>query len=268
MNAILGTISIHPAMMLPFGLMLAAIALAPLFGIWWSRHYPKVVAALSGIVVAVYIFGLNGWGRIGSTAHDYVSFIVLIGALYVISGGIHITVKGLATPARNVVFLFVGALAANLLGTTGASILLIHPWLRMNQNRLTGYHIAFFIFIVSNVGGCLTPISDPPLFIGYLLGVPFWWVAQHGLIIWATGLGILLLIFYGLDSYHLRRTPKAAPINEAQTGERWHFDGLKNLFFLAVALGSVFVKDPPFVREAILLAAAVASYYATPASVH
>jgi len=267
MNAALGTISIHPAMMLPFGLLLAAIAMAPLLGKWWGRHYAKVAGALSLVVVAWYVLGLDDWARISGTAHDYVSFIVLIGALYVVSGGIHITVKGRATPGRNLIFLFVGALIANVLGTTGASILLIHPWLRMNQNRFAGYQVAFFIFIVSNVGGCLTPISDPPLLIGYLLGVPFWWVARHGFLIWATGLGILLMMFYALDSYHFRRAAKA-PLIEAAGAESWHFDGLKNLFFLAVVLGAVFLNHPPFLREGIMLAAAVASYYSTPKSVH
>jgi Na+/H+ antiporter NhaD/arsenite permease-like protein len=254
-------------MMLPFGLLLLAIALAPLFGHWWVRHHSKLVASLSLVVFAYYIFGLDDWERIGGTARDYLSFIILIGALYVVSGGIHITVKGQATPGRNVLFLFVGALIANVLGTTGASILLIYPWLRMNKNHFAGYHVAFFIFIVSNVGGCLTPISDPPLFIGYLLGVPFWWVATHGFAIWATGLGILLLMFFGLDSYYFRRAGKV-PLDEAAASENWRFDGLKNLFFLAVILGAVFIDNPPFIREAIMLGAAVASYCSTPKAVH
>ena len=254
-------------MMLPFGLLLLAIALAPLFGHWWVRHHSKLVASLSLVVFAYYIFGLDDWARIGGTARDYLSFIILIGALYVVSGGIHITVKGQATPGRNVLFLFVGALIANVLGTTGASILLIHPWLRMNKNHFAGYHVAFFIFIVSNVGGCLTPISDPPLFIGYLLGVPFWWVAAHGLVIWATGLGLLLLMHYGLDSYYFRR-PGKVPLDEAAVSENWRFDGLKNLFFLAVILGAVFIDNPPFIREAIMLGAAAASYFTTPRTVH
>lgn len=129
------------------------------------------------------------------TGAEYVSFIALIGSLFVVSGGIHINVKGEATPAGNVLFLLTGALLANVLGTTGASMLLIRPWLRMNKFRVTGLHVVFFIFIVSNVGGCLTPIGDPPLFLGYLKGVPFWWVAEHCWPMWATGLGILLGIF-------------------------------------------------------------------------
>src|SRR5467141_608588 len=125
------------------------------------------------------------------TAAEYVSFIALIGSLFVVSGGIHINVKGEATPMVNVVFLLIGAPAANVLGTTGASMLLFRPCLIMNKYSLTAHHVVFFMFIVSNVGGSLTPVGDPPLFLGYLKGVPFWWVAQECWVIWIAGLGIL-----------------------------------------------------------------------------
>ena len=104
-----------------------------------------------------------------------------------VAGGIHIQVKGEAKPWVNSVFLLVGAMLANLVGTTGASMLLIRPWIRMNKYRFTNFHTAFFIFIVSNVGGCLTPVGDPPLFLGYLQGVPFWWVTRRCLPAWARG---------------------------------------------------------------------------------
>src|SRR5262249_30503462 len=140
---------------------------------------------------------------------EYVQFIALIGSLFVVSGGIHINVKGEATPLANVVFLFIGAVTANVLGTTGASMLLIRPWLRMNKYRVTGHHVVFFIFVVSNVGGCLTPIGDPPLFLGYLKGIPFWWVAEHCWPMWAVGVGLLLAIFYVIDYRNYLRAPKA-----------------------------------------------------------
>ena len=129
-------------------------------------------------MLGYYLLGLQASARVWHMAHDYTSFIALIGSLFVVSGGIHINVKGEATPLANVVFLFIGAVMANVLGTTGAAMLLIRPWIRMNRCRVTAYHIAFFIFIVANVGGCLTPIGDPPLFLGYLQGVPFWWVGK------------------------------------------------------------------------------------------
>src|SRR5438105_3873210 len=116
----------NPWMILPFGLLLATIALAPwLLPGWWSKHYPKVAYALGALTLGYYLFGLQVHHRVLEVAHEYVSFIALIGSLYVVSGGIHITIKGEATPLINVIFLLIGALAANFLGTTGASMLLI-----------------------------------------------------------------------------------------------------------------------------------------------
>ena len=258
----------NPWMMLPFGVLLGMIALAPLwFADWWATHYPKVACALGGVTLGYYLFDLHAYSRVLAGAHEYLSFIALIGALFVVSGGIHISVKGEATPLVNVTFLLVGAVLANLLGTTGASMLLIRPWIRMNKYRITAHHIVFFIFIISNVGGCLTPIGDPPLFLGYLKGIPFWWVAEHCWPMWATGLGILLAMFFVVDSFNFRRAPK--PIREKETArEEWRFDGLGNVFFLAVILGAVFIKRPIFLREALMVAAAVGSYYTTRKPVH
>src|SRR6184192_1582696 len=154
-------------MILPFGLLLGAMALGPLLSPkGWARHYPKVSYFLAGITLSYYIFVLRAGPRVLQAGHDYLSFIVLIGSLFVVSGGIHIHVKGEATPRANTLFLLLGALLANVLGTTGASMLLIRPWIRMNKYRLTGHHVVFFIFIVSNVGGSLTPVEDRPLFLG------------------------------------------------------------------------------------------------------
>jgi Na+/H+ antiporter NhaD/arsenite permease-like protein len=258
----------NPWVIVPFGLLLAAIALAPLFfARWWVKHYAKVAIGLGLITVLYYFLGLHAYGRVGQIAHEYISFIALIGSLYVVSGGIHIHVKGEATPAKNVVFLLVGAIVANLLGTTGASMLLIRPWIRMNKYRITTYHVVFFIFIVSNVGGCLTPIGDPPLFLGYLYGIPFWWVAEHCLPMWATGVGALLAIFYVLDRVNFARAPRA--VREDETAhERWRFEGLANGFFLAVILVAVFIRRPVFLREALMVAAAAGSYWTTKRGVH
>jgi Na+/H+ antiporter NhaD/arsenite permease-like protein len=175
-------------MILPFGLLLGLIALAPLFfSDWWGRHYPKVAFSLGLVTVGYYLFGLDAGVRVLATGAEYLSFIALIGSLFVVSGGIRINVKGEATPLANVVFLSIAVIVANLLGTTGASMLLIRPWLRMNKYRITGYHVVFFIFLVSNVGGCLTPIGDPPLFLGYLKGIPFGWVLRHAWPMWSAG---------------------------------------------------------------------------------
>ena len=263
-------LTVNPWMMLPFGALLCLIALTPLVAAaWWTRNSPKVAFGLTTVSVAWYVsaFGHRGLASEWGVAHDYLSFIVLIGSLYIVSGGIHIHVKGHATPLQNVMFLVVGTLVANVLGTTGASMLLIRPWLRMNQSRLSAYHIVFFIFIISNVGGCLTPISDPPLYLGYLAGIPFWWVIEHCLAAWAVGMAILLLMFFTLDLRNYRRAP-AAPPEATEASQHGRIDGLRNLFFLAIILGTVFVRRPVFLSETLLAAAAVGSWFATPKSVH
>ena len=256
-------------MVLPFGLLLATIALAPLFfADWWQKHYPKVAYALGAVTLTYYLAVLKEYDRVWHTGTEYVSFIFLIGSLFVVSGGIHINIKGEATPLANVVFLLIGAVLANLFGTTGASMLLIRPWLRMNKYRVTAHHVVFFIFIVANVGGCLTPIGDPPLFLGYLQGIPFWWVAEHCWPIWCVGLGVLLSMFFVVDYRNYLRAPKAVRSRLAEPREVWRFEGLTNLLFLAVILGAVFCDRPLFLRETLMLLAAVGSWFTTRKSIH
>jgi Na+/H+ antiporter NhaD/arsenite permease-like protein len=262
------TTSPHLLSIIPFVLLLGAIAAGPLLAPrWWLRHYTKVALGLGAVTLGYYIFALRDTTTLAHTAHEYVSFIALVGSLYIVAGGIHIGVKGEATPFRNVVFLLIGAVVANLLGTTGAAMLLIRPWIRMNKYRVTAHHIVFFIFIVANVGGCLTPIGDPPLFLGYLQGVPFWWVAKHCWPMWATGIGLLLAVFYVVDKINFSRAPRA--VYEKETAHAaWRFDGLANLVFLAVILGAVFISQPVFLREILMLAAAAGSYFTTQKTVH
>jgi Na+/H+ antiporter NhaD/arsenite permease-like protein len=256
----------NPWMALPFMLLLALIAAGPLaFRHLWERLYPFAAAGLGAVTIGYYLLILHQPEPLLHTAEEYFSFIVLIGALFVIAGGIHIRVKGEATPVVNCVFLLVGAVAANFIGTTGASMLLIRPWIRLNRYRVTAHHIVFFIFIVSNVGGCLTPIGDPPLFLGYLKGVPFWWVLRHCWAAWLIAMTGLLGVFYFVDRRNFLRAP-AAVREELTAHEEWRFDGLRNLLFLAIGLGGVFL---PFGwREAVLLGAAALSWRTTPAQVH
>src|SRR6185503_12305560 len=157
---------------------------------------------------------------------------------------------------------------ANLLGTTGASMLLIRPWLRMNKYRITAHHVVFFIFIVSNVGGCLTPIGDPPLFLGYLRGVPFWWVAEHCWPMWLVGVGFLLAVFWMVDYRNYRRAPIEVREKLAEPSDQWRFEGLSNIFFLLIILGAVFINRPAFLREMIMVAAALGSWLTTRKEVH
>ena len=202
--------------------------------------------------------------------------MALVGSLYVISGGINISVKGEATPLVNVVFLLIGAVIANVIGTTGASMLMIRPWIRMNKVRITGFHVVFFIFIVSNAGGCLTPIGDPPLFIGFLRGVPFWWVLEHAWPAWLIVVGLLLAIFLVLDTRNFRRAP--APVRALEEEpELWGFRGLRNLLPLGAVLAAVFLPhewrigahDLGITASAlVMLAAAAVSYFMTPKPLH
>ena len=259
----------NPWMIVPFGLLLGIIALAPLcFPAWWARHYPKVAYSLGAITLLYYLFGLHAYQRTLHVGYEYISFIALIGSLFVVSGGIHINVKGEGTPLANTLLLLLGALLANLLGTTGASMLLIRPWIRMNKRRITGYHIVFFIFIVSNVGGCLTPVGDPPLFLGYLKGIPFWWVAEHCWPMWAVGIGFLLALFYLLDSINYRRAPKEVRAQLAERHEEWRLEGFGNVFYLLVILGAVFLSRPIFLRESLMIGAAMGSWFTTRKQIH
>ncbi|WP_395744098.1 sodium:proton antiporter [Prosthecobacter sp.] len=267
----------HAGMLAPFVILLLCIALMPLFAAhFWEHHYPKVAVAL-GLVTAVYYALVRGdWHPLHHAAQEYVSFMALVGSLFVISGGINIRVKGEATPLVNTLYLLIGAVLANFIGTTGASMLLIRPWIRMNKFRITGFHIVFFIFIVSNVGGCLTPIGDPPLFLGFLRGVSFFWVLQHCWQAWALTVALLLGAFFILDTRNFIRIPKQ--IRDAETAhEDWRFRGLLNLVWLGVVLAAVFL--PKGVQETtllgvftvpalIMLAAAAASYFTTKAAVH
>ncbi len=183
---------------LPFVALLLVIALAPLvLPRWWHHNTNKaLVVFLISIPVLVYL-GRTEIGRLLllEKAHEYIGFIVVIGALFMITGGIHIEGSLAGTPLVNTAMLAIGAVLSNLLGTTGASVLLIRPLLRANQRRKRVAHIVvFFIFIVANCGGLLTPIGDPPLLLGFLKGVPFTWTLR----LWPQWLalnGILLVLF-------------------------------------------------------------------------
>lgn len=256
--------TINPWIILPFVFLLGAIALMPLVAHeWWESHYPKIVLILSLITLVYYLGFLHEFRRPLEVAHEYVSFICLIGSLFVISGGIHIRVKGEAKPWVNTLFLAIGGMLANILGTTGASMLLIRPFLRANKYRLTTYHVVFFIFIVSNVGGSLTPIGDPPLYLGYLQGIPFFWTIHTLFFTWLMGMGWLLFIFYLIDRQNFLRAPPE--IRERETAhETWAFDGLHNLIWLGSVLIALWIPRLFFVREAIMILAVLFSQLLTP----
>ncbi|HEY0946182.1 MAG TPA: sodium:proton antiporter, partial [Opitutaceae bacterium] len=172
-----------------------------------------------------------------------------------------------ATPLANVVFLALGGLLANFVGTTGASMVMIRPYIRMNKIRISAYHIVFFIFVVSNVGGALTPIGDPPLFLGYLRGVPFFWLLEHVMPEWLATLGAILAVFYVMDRTYFKRTPPAIQ-REIAAPDVWRFDGAGNVLLLLVIIGAVFLPETFFLREVVMVGAAAASYFLTPKTVH
>ncbi len=257
----------HPLFILPFAALLFCIATLPLLlPKFWEHHFKKVSVGLGAISVLYYLLGLHAPGRLLETGWEYLSFIVFVGSLFTVAGGIHIRVKGESTPSINALFLLVGAIAANLVGTTGASMLLIRPWIRSNRYRYTSLHTVFFIFVVSNVGGCLTPVGDPPLFLGYLKGIPFFWITQRALLPWLVAVGSLVSVFYLLDRINFLRAPRK--VREMETAhEQWKLDGWTNFAFLAAILGAV-IFAPPGAREAIMAGSAIGSYFSTAKPVH
>ncbi|MFA6233405.1 MAG: sodium:proton antiporter [Bacteroidota bacterium] len=256
-------------MVIPFVLLLLAIALMPFIGKhWWEHYFPHVSIGLGLITIVYYVFFLQNPARMLLSGIEYFSFICLVGSLFVVAGGMHINLKGYASPVKNTIILAIGAVLSNLVGTTGASMILIRPYMRNNKSRLHAYHIIFFIFIVSNIGGGLTPIGDPPLFLGYLKGIPFFWVLQNVWHIWLLTIGIVLAVFIATDWYFYRKVPTEVREKQHESSDVAKVEGMHNIGFLLMILVAVFIQDPPYVRELIMIAAAAGSYFTTKAHVH
>ena len=262
----------------PFAGLLLSIALLPLFApSLWARHYAKVCMAF-GVPVAVF-FLLHAPREVLHTALQYASFLILLASLFTISGGILLrgTLRGSA--CVNCAILAVGAVLANIFGTTGASMLLIRPLLRANAHRHRVAHVVvFFIFVVANIGGALTPIGDPPLFLGYLRGVPFFWTLHAMCLLWATACALVIGVFYLVDrrALALERMAEAddgpaqggAPDTAAGGGESripLSLEGKINLPLLMVVIGAAFLPTPW--REMAMVAAAAVSAWKTPVKV-
>ncbi len=259
---------------IPFALLLIMIATGPLFyEHFWHKSYPVIAVLLASIIVLYYIFGLhNHHGPVHALA-EYVQFIALLAGLYIASGGIMIEVDKDAKPLTNVSILLIGAVIANIIGTTGASMLLIRPFIRLNKNRIKPYHIIFFIFIVSNIGGSLTPIGDPPLFLGFLKGIPFFWTITNNFLPWVTGVLLLTGVFFVFDKNNKADWSFGEKIPDPT--DNITLTGSRNFFWLALVVGAVFL-DPnvfnwvpsiqydgqkiSFLREIIMLACAYLSF--------
>lgn len=257
---------------LPFVLLLSLIVIAPIFLSKFWHHYYKQIAVVMGLLVILYFrFGLNDYHTPIETAVEYLSFVIFLGALFVAAGGIYIHADFKVTPKVNVLFLFLGAVVSNIIGTTGAAMLLVRPFIRLNKYKIAPYHLVFFIFIVCNVGGALTPIGDPPLFLGYLKGVPFSFTFINLLPYWFLAIALLCSIFYVLDV----KNKLSNEVDDIKSSGGIIIKGKRNLIWLFVVVGAVFL-DPnfhhwlpyisfgehkiSFVRELIQLSAAFICY--------
>ena len=273
----------------PFALYLLLIAVIPLIagGFWAKNRNKLIVAAVLSVPVVLYLaLGTpEGLGWLVESVQEYVAFMALLGALFVITGGIYLRGELAGTPIVNTAFLAFGALIANLIGTTGASLLLIRPLLRANEKRQRRVHmVVFLIFIVSNGAGLLTPLGDPPLFLGFLRGVPFFWALRlFGP--WALVMATLLALFFVIDNVALRREERARPRAHLETVIR-HGDeplrvvGCLNFVWLLGVIVVVYVSGAhgdaishnPHVQALFqvvgLLAMAALSYRLTPREVH
>ena len=247
----------------PFVLLLLGIAVLPLaVPHAWEKNWVK--ASFAGALSAP--IGLFLWRvfpeGLTHTAHEYVSFVVLLGSLYVVAGGIHVGGDIQGTPGRNVAILALGAVLASAIGTTGASMVLVRLMLRTNRQRKHVGHIPlFFILIVSNCGGLLTPLGDPPLFLGFLRGVPFLWTLRLAPI-WVLVVGYLLLVFWALDRRAYARESASDVARDTHEHVPVSIEGAINVLFLATIVGAVFAPAP--LRELLMLGAALASVVVGP----
>jgi Na+/H+ antiporter NhaD/arsenite permease-like protein len=264
---------------IPFALMLLAVAIFPLcFEGWFCKNRNKaIVAAVLGVPTLIYLvaaFGQLGLDRAASTGEEYISFIALLFVLFTISGGIYLTGNLVATPRHNFAFLAVGAVLASLIGTMGASMVLIRPLLRANSERARSKHtIIFFIFVVSNAGGLLTPLGDPPLFLGFLRGVPFAWTLRLWPQ-WLLTVGLLLAAYMAVEYFLYRKEPASALKMDLADYVPMRLKGGMNIALLVLVIVTTVFSGPlgrageaihfPFVREVIYIALAIVSVKLAP----
>ncbi|MER9948233.1 sodium:proton antiporter [Mesorhizobium sp. M0047] len=233
---------------LPFTGLLLSIATGPLlFPHAWEHHYGKIAALWAALVIVPLALAFGVPSATEAVLHalltEYMSFIILLFALFTISGGILVAGNIHGTPLVNAGLLLVGALLASVIGTTGASMILIRPILRANDNRPFNAHVViFFIFLVSNIGGSLTPLGDPPLFVGFLRGVDFFWTTAN---LYRETLfvgGVVLAVFLGIDIVLHRREAGAPKIKDPTPDTEVRLRGLANLPLLAGVIGAILLS--------------------------
>jgi len=248
-----------------FCLLLLCIAILPLtHSRFWESNRNKAI--VSGVLALPVVILFCHYGNLQPLLHEikeYFSFIILLASLFIISGGIFLSGDIEATPRNNTIFLCLGGIIANIFGTTGASMLLIRPVLRTNSERRFIAHIPiFFIFVVANIGGLLTPIGDPPLFMGYLRGVPFFWTLRlfpH----WLFMMAVVLGIFYFVDLHFWKReSPKAIRRDEEMIQPLALHGKINILFIIGVVLSVIVLKTP--VREGMMISLSILSLIFTP----
>jgi Na+/H+ antiporter NhaD/arsenite permease-like protein len=274
----------------PFAGILLSIALFPLLApSFWHHHYGKIAAAWALTFLlpfaATYGLPLAGSQLVHAMVEEYIPFIILLTALFTVAGGIHIRGNLRGAPGLNTGILAIGAVLASVMGTTGASMLLIRPLIRANDNRAHRVHvIVFFIFIVSNAGGSLTPLGDPPLFLGFLKGVDFFWTAKNILPDTMFILAVLLALFYAIDRHYYRKEG-VLPVDPTPDTKRIGFDGAVNFWLLGGVVVFVLISGfwkspvsfdvfgtqvglPGLVRDFGLIAITLLSLKITAAKVH
>ena len=233
---------------IPFAGLLLCIAVLPLVkGEWWEKNQPLVVAVCSLLFIIPFAV-LNGPAASVETVlecvlNDYLTFIVLLFGLFCVAGNITLEGDFAGSPRINVALLGFGTVLASVIGTTGASMLLVRPVLKMNSWRRRKRHImVFFIFLVSNMGGCLTPIGDPPLLMGFMRGVPFFW-SLHLFPVLLFNMAILLFVFYHVDKLAYRKDiAQGRKPDISKPGTEFHIDGLHNIIFLVMIVAAVILS--------------------------
>ena len=276
---------------IPFAGILLSIAVMPLVApIFWHHHFGKVAAgwALLFLVPFAVAFGpgLAGASLVHALLAEYIPFVILLTALFTVAGGIYIKGNLHGSPGLNTGLLAIGAVLASFMGTTGASMLLIRPLIRANDNRKHKAHVVvFFIFIVSNAGGSLTPLGDPPLFLGFLKGVDFFWTLSHIFPETLFLVGALLGVFYAMDWWYYQKREEVLPRDPTPDTQGIGFEGKHNFGLLGVVVALVLMSGfwkssvvfniagtevglPGIVRDLGLVAVTFLSLWLTPKTVH
>lgn len=282
--------ALGPLWAVPFAGVLLSIALMPLLApAFWHHHYGKIAGAWALAFMAPFAVSYGAAAAGSALVHaamaEYIPFIVLLTALYTVAGGIHIRGNFHGSPGFNCGLMGLGAVLASFMGTTGASMLLVRPLIRANDNRKHVAHVlVFFIFIVSNIGGSLTPLGDPPLFLGFLQGVSFFWTAKHLVPETVFLVVSLLAIFYVIDRYYYTKEG-VERIDPTPDSASFSIEGRINLLLLLVIIGLVLMSGtwkpgiafdvfgtsvglPQLLRDGLLVAVAVLSWHLTPVGVH